>query len=552
MEQINGAILKEMIVAGANRLDSQKKSVDALNVFPVPDGDTGTNMSLTILSAVKEINKVSAAALPAVAGALASGSLMGARGNSGVILSQIFRGFTKYIGDKKEITGKELAGALQEGAKTAYRAVMRPVEGTILTVAREVAEGAINAAYDTKDIGDILEKAIAHGRIALENTPELLPVLKHAGVVDAGGKGYILLMEGALMAIRGDFVPTAADITDVVMVPAEPVEKKKMLLYPYCTELLLQRNGDSLSESVIRRRLEQWGDSMLVVGSGELIKIHIHTNDPGAILNYCGKLGEMRDIKIDNMNYQHRSTLTEEEEALLYEEDEPGTESEHDWVLRKPYGVVAVAAGEGLAETLRSLGVDVVVTGGQTMNPSTEDLASAAREIAAERIIILPNNSNIILAARQVHEVLGQPVDVVPTRSVPEGIAAILAFDPEAAADENLSKMSAAAEMIKTGEVTYAVRDTEMNGLTVTKGDVIGIAEREIRVTGKNPKDVVLLLLETMVTDEDALITLYYGDLTDPQEAEELLAETVERFDHVDVEMYAGDQPLYYYLISVE
>ena len=552
MEHINGAMLKEMIIAGANRLDSQKKSVDALNVFPVPDGDTGTNMSLTLLSAVKEINKVSAASLSAVAGALSSGSLMGARGNSGVILSQIFRGVAKSIGDKKEISAKEVAAALQEGAKTAYRAVMRPVEGTILTVAREVAEGAITAAYDTTDVGEVLEKAIAHGRIALENTPELLPVLKHAGVVDAGGKGYILIMEGALMAIRGDFVPVVEDITDVAMAEPEPQEKKKKLLYPYCTELLLQRNGDSLSESVIRRRLEQWGDSMLVVGSGELIKIHIHTNDPGTVLNYCCKLGEMRDIKIDNMNYQHRSTLTEEEEAMLYDEEDTGTESEHDWVLKKPYGLVAVAAGEGLAETLRSLGVDMVVTGGQTMNPSTEDLARAARELPAEKIIILPNNSNIILAAQQVHEVLDRPVIVVPTRSVPEGIGAVLAFDPETEPEENRVKMTAAAELIKTGEVTYAVRATRMNGLDVKEGDVIGIADREIRVAGQEAQDVVLRLLDSMIGAEDSLVTLYYGDMVEAQDAEDLLAETAERFDSLDVEMYPGGQPLYYYLISVE
>ncbi len=552
MDLINGAILKDMIMASASRLDAHKKEVDALNVFPVPDGDTGTNMSLTILSAVKEMNKSASGTLPAIAGALSSGSLMGARGNSGVILSQIFRGFAKSIGDKKEINSRQFAVALQEGANTAYRAVMRPVEGTILTVAREAAEGAINGCYDTADIAAVLERAIEHGRVALSKTPELLPVLKHAGVVDAGGKGFILILEGALMALQGDYVPVVDTVPQEVTVPVEPAEPKKKLLYPYCTELLLQRNGDSLSESVIRSRLEQWGDSMLVVGTGELIKIHIHTNDPGTILNYCGKIGEMRDIKIDNMNYQHRSTLTDEEQSMMYEEDEADVEVGHDWVLKKQYGIVAVSAGDGLAETLRSLGVDVVVTGGQTMNPSTEDLANAARTVEAERILVLPNNSNIIMAARQVAEVLDRPVDVIPTRSIPEGIAAVLAFDVEATPEDNTERMTQAAEMVKTGEVTYAVRDSNMGGLMVCEGDFIGMFDREIRVCGKDLHNVVLQLLDSMVTEEDVLITFYYGQDVPLQEAEQLLSDAEKQYPNLDIEMYPGGQPLYFYLVSVE
>ncbi len=554
MEFLNGAVLKEMITASANRLDSNKKSIDALNVFPVPDGDTGTNMSLTILSAVKEINKVHGDALPTVASAIATGSLMGARGNSGVILSQIFRGITKSIGDKSQINAKEFAHALQDGAKTAYQAVMRPVEGTILTVAREAAQGAILAAQNADDIEQVIMGALDHARISLEKTPELLPVLKHAGVVDAGGKGYIYILEGFLSVLQGE-IPIVEFHSDLLVPIDESIssDKNKKLIYPYCTELLIYRNGEPLSEIRIRQVLEPWGDSMLVVGTGELIKIHIHTNDPGAVLSFCGTCGELRDIKIDNMNYQHRSTVMTEELSQFYHEDEEaGVEMNLPVAPLKPYGLVAVAAGEGLAETFRSLGVDTVVTGGQTMNPSTEDLAKAATAIRAETIYIFPNNSNIILAAQQVKEVSDQAVYVIPTRSVPEGIAAVLAFNADLDVTTNTNRMQDATGQVKTGEITYAVRDSKFGEMEVHEGDILGILDRDIKVTGHRVPEVVMKVLDFMVVDGDSLITLYYGDAVDESEAETLHQGIQERYPQLDVEMYSGGQPLYYYLISVE
>ena len=557
MEYINGPVLKEMISAGANRLDYHKKLVDELNVFPVPDGDTGTNMSLTIFAAVKEMEKVRSDSLHAVAGALSSGSLMGARGNSGVILSQIFRGFTKSIGGKKQIGSQEFSLALQEGANTAYRAVMKPVEGTILTVAREIAKAAENASKETKSIEVILEKALEKGRLTLEKTPEMLPVLKQAGVVDAGGKGLIYILEGMASTVMEQEIPAVLeeDRVDVVHEVIDDEESlKKELIYPYCTELLLySSNGQLLSETKIRKELDRLGDSMLVVGSSDMIKIHIHTNKPGEVLLHCGKMGEMRDIKIDNMNYQHRTSIVEEEQDLPSKEEEGISEdAAGDGQIKKEYGLVAVAAGEGLAEVFKSLGVDEVVTGGQTMNPSTEELASAARNISSEKVVILPNNSNIILAAEQVKDILDRPVFVIPTSSIPEGIAALLVFDPAGEPEKNQENMLAAFQNTKTGEVTYAVRDSAFNGIELQEGDILGISNREIVVSGKDPGQVVLDLLGTIVKEEDSLITLYYGEDIEEEAADQLQEKVEQSYPEVDVEVYQGGQPLYYYFISVE
>ncbi len=548
MEYLDGAKLKGLIAAGADYLDANRKTVDALNVFPVPDGDTGTNMALTMLAASREVQKVSGTSLTAITGAMATGSLMGARGNSGVILSQIFRGMARKMAGKEVLSTTDLAEALQEGVNTAYRAVMKPVEGTILTVARESAQTALQVSRQQTDLILFLRAVHAQAQQTLERTPSLLPVLKQAGVVDAGGKGFVYILEGALRFLQGQ----SADQTSVEPIrtaePAVRVDQVEAsdLEHPYCTELLLTAAVPGLSEDIVRERLSRFGDSLLVVGSGELLKIHVHTADPGGVLSYCRELGEMRDIKIDNMRYQHRSLHQEDTAAAEAVPDAPAGPAAPD------YGIVAVVMGDGLAEIYTSLGADRIVQGGQTMNPSTQDLAQAAEGLAAGRVIILPNNGNIIMAAEQVKELSDKEITVVPTRSVPEGIAALLAFEPEATGPENRAKMERAAQTVQTGEVTYAVRETRSGEITVREGDIIGLWNREIRACGQTPAIVAADLVRQMVSDEASLITLYYGSDVPAGAAEELAAGLTAEHSHCGVEVYAGGQPLYYYLISVE
>jgi len=543
MEKLDGAKLKEMIMACTAYLDTLKNDVDALNVFPVPDGDTGTNMSLTMQAAAREVQRTGDSTIGEVAEALATGSLMGARGNSGVILSQLYRGIARKLSGKTVAGTTELAEALQEGVNTAYRAVMRPVEGTILTVAKEAARAAAEAAADTDELAEFLARLLAAAQVALARTPELLPVLRQAGVVDAGGKGFVLLLEGAVRFLQGEALP-ASSLSVPTRAAGRPVTETD-LDYPYCTELLLHGGRAAGAEEKVKRYLQQIGDSLLVVGAGDVLKVHVHTDDPGAVLSFCRQWGEMRDIKIDNMRYQHRSLHGEPPAAP----DEAG-QAKAD--KAPAIGVVAVAAGDGLAEMFKSLGVHAVVRGGQTMNPSTEDLAKAAKGLASDQVIILPNNGNIILAAEQVKELTEQEIHVVPTRSIPEGVAAMVAFDAGLTAPAAAAGMTRAAQGVKAGEVTYAVRDSQYDGGMVRAGDIIGLWQREIKAVGTSPEQVAEALFARMIDADASLLTLYYGAEADAAAVEQLVRRLESTYPQCGVEAYNGGQPLYYYFLSVE
>lgn len=541
--KLNGQAMKQMIVAAASWLKQHQAEVDALNVFPVPDGDTGTNMYLTIFDAAKEAKKIEEESVSAVANALANGSLMGARGNSGVILSQLFRGFANGLKGKKEVTAKDLANALSEASQKAYKAVMKPVEGTILTVARKAGETAIKAAEAEDDIISLLESTLAGAKLSLAQTPDLLPILKESNVVDAGGKGYCFILEGYIRSLKGE----KADLSDLTLMPSSVQSSAQTvteLEFIYCTEFLLK--GKNIQQDKLRADLSEYGDSLLVVGSSEVIKIHVHTNNPGLVLDYVSRYGKMSKIKIDNMEEQAQAK-NQNDEKLLANKNPLVTA-----LAKKEYGIIAVVAGEGLTEIFESMGADIIVSGGQSMNPSTQDLARACETIPADKIVILPNNKNIIFAAEQVKEICSKQITVIPTRSIPQGIAALIRFNPEIGYSQTLKEMEFGFKDVKSGEVTFAVRDSKINGLNIKKGDIIGLFDGEIKVSNKDINKVSLALLELMVEDEDFLITIYRGSDITEQQSEELQKQVEAKFDECDVEIYPGDQPLYYYIMSVE
>ncbi len=539
VEYIDGQLLKRMIVEGAQTLEKNKQAVNALNVFPVPDGDTGTNMSLTMQSAVREVNNVKSCTIENVANALANGSLMGARGNSGVILSQLFRGFAKGMAGKEILSVEDLATALKLGSDTAYKAVMKPVEGTILTVARESAERAVEIATTEKDIVSFIEKVILQAEDTLKRTPDMLKVLKDAGVVDSGGKGLIFIYQGALAAITGKETEIQAydDKVGAIHVEEEPVIGD--LQFGYCTEFILHAKNAHIDS--FRDSIKDYGDSVLVVGNEDIIKVHIHTNHPGEVMEKALRLGYLADIKIDNMNLQHRHEIFEEE-AEVTTRREP----------QKPYGFIAVTMGDGLTKIFNDFGVDCVIEGGQTMNPSTEDFIKAIDEIDAGNIYIFPNNSNIIMAANQAKAISDKNITVIPTKSVPQGISALLAFNEDFTPEDNERDMLEAIKHVKTGQVTYAVRDTSFNDIPISTGDILGIGNGEIKAVGKEIPAVSTALLESLVGEEDEIITLFYGEDIDEATAAELVASLQEKFPDCEIEMYYGGQPLYYYIFSVE
>lgn len=565
--KLNGTVLYEMLRGGLDFLEENRAAVDVLNVFPVPDGDTGTNMVLTLKSAVKEMEKSGSTNLSDLVQAVSLGSLMGARGNSGVILSQFFRGLAKGLQGQEEASSLQFARAMQLGVKAAYKAVMKPVEGTILTVAREAVAGALAAAETTESLSAVLDALLGHGEEALIHTPDLLPVLKRAGVVDAGGKGYMLIWAGARLALQrlengGSPLPVA--IRDAQEDPAAKLRESDgstnvnisgphslaldevaELQYQYCTETIVKGSGLPLEQ--LRRELAGLGDSMLVVGTDSLIKVHIHTNHPGLVLETCLQYGSLHQLKIDNMREQHRE----------FSEPKPAEEVLPQTILLpvtppKQIGLVAVAAGAGLVEILESLGVDQVVLGGQSMNPSIEDLVQAVNLLKASQVIILPNNPNIILAAEQVAAMCDKEVRVVPTRSLAQTIGALVAFDPEASLETNMTAMSAGSTRVKSGEVTFAVRDCQLDGLDIAADQIIGIYEKDIKAVGEDVSGVVLDLLKIMVTEEDELISLFYGEGVETERAERLAEQVRELFPSCEVEMHSGGQPLYFYFISVE
>ncbi|MFR1075999.1 MAG: DAK2 domain-containing protein [Romboutsia timonensis] len=540
IQYIEGKMLRDMFVSGANNLQNHKELVDKLNVFPVPDGDTGTNMSLTISYAMKELAKVENDSIKEIGKSLSKGSLMGARGNSGVILSQIIRGFSKSIEGKEQISTEDLAKAFKNGSDTAYKAVIKPIEGTILTVVRESGEYAIKAAKKEKDLLKFLEMVIDEANKSLERTPELLKNLKEAGVVDSGGKGLVLIYEGMYEALKGNPIK-AKDLNDSNVSEVKQAGTSintEDIKFCYCTEFILESN--SISDTEIRDIMLKYGDSLAVVGDEGIIKVHVHTNDPGLVLQDALKHGQLVTIKIENMKLQHENILVGDTDEIAQSVEE------------KEYGFIATSMGEGLAKIFKDFGVDYIIEGGQTMNPSTEDFMKAIDSINAKNIFIFPNNSNIIMAANQAKELSDKNIIVIPTKNTPQGFTALVNFNADASVEENEQALMESLTMVKTGQVTFAVRDTVMNDVEVKEGNIIGIAESKLMDAGDSVDEITTSLVEKLVDEDSAIITLFYGEDVTEEDANNLRDELEEKFEDLDIELYYGGQPLYYYLISVE
>ena len=540
IQYIEGKMLRDMFVSGANNLQNHKELVDKLNVFPVPDGDTGTNMSLTISYAMKELAKVENDSITEIGKSLSKGSLMGARGNSGVILSQIIRGFSKSIEGKEQISTEDLAKAFKNGSDTAYKAVIKPIEGTILTVVRESGEYAIKAAKKEKDLLKFLEMVIDEANKSLERTPELLKNLKEAGVVDSGGKGLVLIYEGMYEALKGNPIK-AKDLNDSNVSEVKQAGTSintEDIKFCYCTEFILESN--SISDTEIRDIMLKYGDSLAVVGDEGIIKVHVHTNDPGLVLQDALKHGQLVTIKIENMKLQHENTLVGDTDEIAQSVEE------------KEYGFIATSMGEGLAKIFKDFGVEYIIEGGQTMNPSTEDFMKAIDSINAKNIFIFPNNSNIIMAANQAKELSDKNIIVIPTKNTPQGFTALVNFNADASVEENEQALMESLTMVKSGQVTFAVRDTVMNDVEVKEGNIIGIAESKLMDAGDSVDEITTSLVEKLVDEDSAIITLFYGEDVTEEDANNLRDELEEKFEDLDIELYYGGQPLYYYLISVE
>ena len=544
---IDGLMLREMVLAGTALLERNREKVDALNVFPVPDGDTGTNMSLTMASAVREINAKEYILASEAAAALAKGALRGARGNSGVITSQLYRGFSKALDGVDKITPTQFAAALKQGADTAYKAVMRPKEGTILTVARVIAEEAVKQAEADPDNYDALfETILTAGEAILERTPDMLPILKQAGVVDAGGRGLLLIYTGYAAALRGERIEDPAEAETAAgpaQAEAEAEKEPEDLKFTYSVRysvVNVSKKAVQQDVDLLRRQLNRIGDYLKISGDLKQLSVSVHTNDPGKALQ-CGQiLGDLNDLEIRNMVEERKA-----KEAAAPQEADPPAE-------RKPYGMVAVSLGEGFSRIFRDLAVDVIVEGGQTMNPSIEDLQKAVQSVNADTVFVFPNNGNVILAAQQAAELCDNQVLVVPTKNVAMGIAAAVAFTPDISAEENEERMNEAAQKVRTGTITFAVRDSDFEALHINQGDVIGLHNGKVSVTGSSIPDVALSLMKDIVTEEDSLITLYYGIDTPERDAQALAEQLAERYPDCDVDIQNGGQPLYYYLIAVE
>lgn len=537
---IDGKKFRDMFVSGANNLQNNKDLVDKLNVFPVPDGDTGTNMSLTISYAIKELAKVQNDNVTDIGKALSKGSLMGARGNSGVILSQIIRGIAKSVEGKENLNVIDLANAFKNGSDTAYKAVIKPIEGTILTVVRESGEYAENIAQEDMDMIEFLELVVEKANESLNKTPELLKALKEAGVVDSGGKGLVLIYEGMLSSLKGNNIELVEGrISSDTNVSVEQNISTEDIKYQYCTEFILETN--KVDDLTVRERFMKYGDSLAVVGDEGVIKVHVHTNDPGLAIQEALSYGQLLTIKVENMKLQHENKVLKE-----------AAQTEEVHVEEKEYGFIATSMGDGLAQIFRDFGVDHIIEGGQTMNPSTEDFMKAIEKLNAKNIIILPNNSNIIMAANQAKELSDKNIVVIPTKNVPQAFAALVTFDGDADIAENEANMMEALSTVKSGQVTYAVRDTVINDVEVKEGNIIGIAEGKLLSAGDKVDEITTDLIEKLVDEDSAIITLFYGEDTSKEDAQALRDALEENFEDVDVELHYGGQPLYYYLISVE
>ena len=554
MANITTSLFQEMVQAGATRLNKQAEYVNSLNVFPVPDGDTGTNMGMTIENGAKEVSDRSASTVGEAAGIFAKGLLMGARGNSGVITSQLFRGFSQSVKDKDELDGAALAAAFQSGVEVAYKAVMKPVEGTILTVSRGAAIGAKKKAESTNDAVEVMRAALEGAKTALAKTPDMLPVLKEVGVVDSGGQGLVFIYEGFLSALTGeysaseDFVATPANMSE--MINAEHHKSvaghvaTEDIKFGYCTEIMVAlKQGPTYVKDFdydeFRNYLNNLGDSLLVVNDDEIVKVHVHTEDPGLVMQEGLKYGSLVKVKVDNMRNQHDAQVEKEKQAVKPVEE-------------KEYAIIAIAAGDGLADIFKAQGVDYIISGGQTMNPSTEDFVKAVEGLNARNIIILPNNKNILMAAQSAAEVIAQPAAVVETKTIPQGLTSLLAFDESKSIEENYERMSAALADVVSGSVTTAVRDTTIDGLEIHENDNLGMVDGKIVVSNPDMMETLEETFAHMLDEDSEIVTIYVGEEGSEEVANELAQSLAEKYEDVEVEIHQGGQPVYPYLFSVE
>ena len=551
---IDGLLLRDMVVAGTALLERNREAVDALNVFPVPDGDTGTNMTLTMQSATREINSKEFLRADEAANALAKGALRGARGNSGVITSQLLRGFAKSLNGVDRITPVQFAAALAKGAEMAYKAVMKPKEGTILTVARVVAEDAQKqASRDPEDFDKLFSVILKSGEAILKKTPDMLPALKQAGVVDSGGRGLMLIYQGYAAVLRGEDISLTETgmENDFSAASDDCHDLTRDLTYTYCVNFTLSHFREDCDEHDLdsfRRRLNRIGDNVTVSGDLTQAKVHVHTDNPGSAMEYGIELAELSEIRVDNL-----AAMKRELEAQNAPEEAPAEpEAPAEAAPEKKYGFVAVSLGAGFSQFFQDLNVDRIVEGGQTMNPAVDDLLGAVNQVPAECVFILPNNGNVIFAANQAAELSKKDVRVIPTKNVAMGIAAAIAFQNDLPVDENVRRMEEASQHVKTGTVTYAIRDSEYNGIQIRQGDIIGLHNGQIEFSGSSVRDVVMDMMKSIVTEDDELITVYYGADVSEEDAKSLAAEIEAEYDFCDVECHNGGQPLYYYLISVE
>ena len=560
---INSKLLARMFLAGAKNLDSKKDWINELNVFPVPDGDTGTNMTMTIMSAAKEVSSLTEPTMAELAKAISSGSLRGARGNSGVILSQLFRGFCKVIKEYDEIDVTILCEACQKAVETAYKAVMKPKEGTILTVAKGAAEKALELSDETEDVVTFVEEVIKQAEYVLDQTPEMLPVLKQAGVVDSGGQGLVQVLKGAYDALIGKEIDYTIEGVPTGAAPAKiSAETEAEIKFGYCTEFIIVLNApmSDNEEHAYKAFLESIGDSIVVVADDEIVKTHVHTNDPGLALQKALTFGSLSKIKIDNMREEHQEKLIKDSQKLAAQqkaEEEAYEAAQADEKISnmpaKEMGFVSVSIGEGMNEVFRGLGVDYLIEGGQTMNPSTEDMLNAIEHVNAKTVFILPNNKNIIMAANQAVDLVeDKQIIVIPTKTIPQGITALVNYIPDHSAEENKEQMMAEIENVKTGQVTYAVRDTEIDGKTIKQNDFMGIGDKSILSVGTDLKATTLEMVDAMVDEDSAIVSIYFGSDSDEDSANELAAAIEEKYPDVEVEVNDGGQPIYYYVISVE
>ena len=567
LKSVDAALLQKAVLAAAKGLEAKKEWINELNVFPVPDGDTGTNMTMTIMAAAREVAAIENPTMESIAKALSSGSLRGARGNSGVILSQLFRGFTKEIKDSSEITVTGLANAFTRATETAYKAVMKPKEGTILTVAKGMAEKAVDLATQTDDVIDFLTQVIEEGDYVLSQTPEMLPVLKQAGVVDSGGQGLMQVMKGGLDGLLGRGIPF-----DAIAPAAGNTESTKPkvaagsddlstsdIKYGYCTEFIVnvEKAYDMDEEQKFKGYLESIGDCVVVVSDDDIIKVHVHTNHPGLAFEKGLTYGSLSRMKIDNMREEHHERLIQNASNVAQTPETPAEAKKEEAPAsnepRKPYGFIAVSIGKGLGEIFKGIGADYLIEGGQTMNPSTEDMLNAIEKVNADVVYILPNNKNIILAAEQAKSLVeDKKIFVVPSKTVPQGIAALINFLPDLSPEENLENMTSEMGRIHTGQITYAVRNTNIDGMEIHEGDIMGIGDSGMLAVGQNVNETVLETLKRMVEDESELISVYFGEDVTEEDAEALVEKVQTAFPNCEVELNDGGQPIYYYLLSVE